>query len=220
MRRSLPSLLLCVCLCLPRLAAARPVVVDRVLAVIETGDVGARVSDVVTASEVEVAARLALVERRAPAGASVNEGLRRAVLEQLVAEVLVYREAERLALAEVSPEDLRRGRQAFEERVGGPEALGRLMDSMHVSSIEIDQLVSRRVVVQRFVQTNLRAGIEVSDDDVQREYAAGGHPFAGRPLPEVRDALKAWLVETRFRAALDRWVRALRGRGRVRVLES
>jgi hypothetical protein len=204
----------------PRGVAARPVLADRVVAVIETGDVGARVSDIVTASEIEVAARLALVERRAGNGARVSEGLRRAVLDQLVAEVLVFREAERLALADVSPDDVRRGRDALVERLGGEEALAQFAAENHVSAAELDLLVSRRVVVQRFVQTNLRAGIEVSDEEVDREYARGTHPFVGRPLAEVREALGAWLVETRFRAALDRWVRALRGRGRVRVLES
>lgn len=204
----------------PGSVAARPVLADRVVAVIETGDVGARVSDVVTASEVEVAARLALVERRSAAGGAPSEGLRRAVLEQLVAEVLVFREAERLALAETSPEDVRRGHAALAERVGGEDALARFAEEVDLSAAEIDLLVARRVVVERFVQTNLRAGIEVSNEDVEREYAAGDHPFVGRPLADVRDALRAWLVETRFRAALDRWVRALRGRGRVRVIES
>ena len=203
----------------PGFVHARPAVVDRVVAVIETGDVGSRVSDIVMSSEVEVAARLALIERRAER-AVVDEGLRRAVLDQLVAEVLVYREAERLALAEVSPEDLARGREAFASRVGGPAALARFVSDNHLVAAEVLELVSRRVVVERFVQTNVRAGIEVSDEDVAREYARADHPFAGRPLADVHDALRAWLVETRFRAALDRWVRALRGRARVRILES
>lgn len=203
----------------PRPVEARPVLLDRVVAVIETGDAGARVSDVVTASEVEVAARLALVERRSAGGGSVTEGLRRAVLEQLVAEVLVFREAERLALAETSPEDVRRGRAALAERVGGEDALARFAEDVDLAPSEIDLLVSRRAVVERFVQTNLRAGIEVSNEEIEREYAAGEHPFVGRPLADVRDALRAWMLETRFRAALDRWVRALRGRGRVRVIE-
>ena len=212
MRRVLLALLV------PCVAYARPVTVDRVVAVIETGEVGSRVSDVVTSSEIEVAARLALVERRA-AERSVTEGLRRAVLDQLVAEVLVYREAERLALAEVSPDDFARGRDALAARLGGAEVLERFAADNHLPPAEVSRLVSRRVVVERFVQTNVRAGIEVSDEDVAREYARPDHPFVGHPLEDVRDALRAWLVETRFRAALDRWVRALRGRGHVRILE-
>lgn len=205
-------------LLVPCVAYARPVTVDRVLAVIETGEVGSRVSDVVMSSEVEIAARLALLERRA-SDRAVSEGLRRAVLDQLVSETLVYREAERLALSEVSADDVARGREALAARVGSAEILERFVADNHLSAAEVSQLVSRRVVVERFVQTNVRAGIEVSDEEVAREYARTDHPFVGRPLDEVRDALRAWLVETRFRAALERWVRALRGRGSVRVLE-
>src|SRR5688572_153069 len=116
--------------------------VDRVVAAIETGDPGARVTDVVAASEVEIAARLAIAERRGSGG--VTDGLRRAMLDQLVAEWLVYREAERLALSDVSPEEVRRARTALLERLGGEAGLVHFTTVLGLTDDELDAILERR----------------------------------------------------------------------------
>ena len=59
---------------------------------------------------------------------------------------------------------------------------------------------------------------QITDAEVDRAYAEGGHPYASQPLPEVRNELRAWLARRALHAAVARWVGVLRGRTTVRIL--
>ena len=58
----------------------------------------------------------------------------------------------------------------------------------------------------------------ISDGQVERVYETGEHPFARRPLEDVRDVLRAWIAAQVLQRDVRRWIEVLRSRSTVRVI--
>lgn len=181
------------------------------------GETPSATTDAIVLSDVELAARLALARGGRP-DAPLTPELLHAALEQLVGETLIRREAARLHAADPTAEAVARQREALERSVGGAAALDALLARLGAGRDELDAMAVRRAVVESFLGANLEGAAEVTDADVERAYADPTHPFVGRPLDEVRDALRAWLRVTRLDADVARWLTTLRRRSAVRVL--
>ena len=67
-----------------------------------------------------------------------------------------------------------------------------------------------------FLVANLDASLP-SDAEVERVYEGGRHPFVDRPLEDVREPLRAFLMQAKLEIAVARWVGTLRDRVTVRV---
>ena len=197
------------------------VLVDRVVAVVEPSRAHGEESEVVTRFELDVETRLVLSERARSLGAVAAEPpstLVSAVLRTIVDQILIRREAERLELASVSDDEVARERAALESRLGGPGSLDRFGEMTGAPAGLIDAIVRRRATVARFIARNVALAVRVTDAEVAAAYAAGDHPFAGRPFDEVRDEVEAYVVALRQQQRLAEWLRDLRRRSRVRVL--
>lgn len=175
-------------------------------------------TDVVYLSDVELRARLELAARGAevPLG-PLPRALLAATLEQIVGELLVAREAERLHLADPSDADVVAQRARLAAGVGGEDALARAVTRAGASMAELDAIALRRAVVASFFRANLEGGDEVADEEVERAYAAGEHPFGDAPLDAVREPLRRWLAERALERDVRRWLEVLRARTTVRV---
>lgn len=149
----------------------------------------------------------------------VDESVSLPVLEQLMAETVVVREAQRAGLDTVDAAELSAAREDLASRmddVGGIEALLR---ETGASAAEFDALLRRRVVSERYLLSRRPELLEPSDDDLraaleQDRYralvAAASSPSEGRA--EVRREL-LWRALPR---ALRQYFRALGSRVRVR----
>ncbi len=183
--------------------------------------VGARTpsqgASVVLLSDVELVAAIALA-RGGVAPTAPTPGLLDAALSQIVGELLIRREAMRLGTEPPTEDEVAQQRDALERSIGGAAALDALLARLHASRDEIDVLAERRAVVERFLGANLEGASEVTAADVEEAYAEAAHPFADRPLDEVREALRAWLRVTLVDAYVARWLATLRGRTDVNVL--
>ncbi|MBX7191505.1 MAG: hypothetical protein K1X94_05585 [Sandaracinaceae bacterium] len=183
--------------------------------------VGARTpsggSDVVLLSDVELVAALALA-RGGATDVRPTPALLQAALDQIVGEVLIRREATRLGAVAPTGEEIARQSDAIARSIGGQDVLEALLTRHHASAAEIGMLAERRAIVERFLSANLEGASEVTEADVEEAYAEAAHPFAGRPLEEVREALRAWLRVTLVDAYVARWLTTLRGRVEVNVL--
>jgi hypothetical protein len=175
-------------------------------------------TDVVLRSDVELRARLSLAGRSTeiPSG-PVPTPLLAATLEQIVSELLIAREAERLHAAEPTAEQIAHEREMIVESVGGEPRLARLIAALSVDPAEIDALAQRRAYVDAFLRANLEGSTLVSDAEVEAAYE-GEHPFTDRPLDAVREALRAWLAANALERDVRRWIEVLRSRTPVRVV--
>lgn len=167
---------------------------------------------VVLRSDVELRARMRLAARsdRLPTG-PLPEPLLAAALEEIIGEVLIAREADRLRAARPRDADVARERARLEELASVSRYLG-------VEANEIDEIARRRAYVEAFLVANIEGAGDLSDAQLRRAYDAGGHPFAGRPLEDVREVLRAWLDQRRLQRDVARWIEVLRSRTEVRVL--
>jgi hypothetical protein len=183
--------------------------------------VGARTprpgTDVVLTSDVELVAHLALA-RAGDRSSSPTPALLQAALEQIIGEVLIQRESGRLGATEPTTDELAQQRAAIEGSIGGTAALDELLVRTNATRAEIEVLVRRRAIVERFLGANLEGASEVTEADVEEAYNEAAHPFVGRPLDEVREALRTWLRVTLIDAYVSRWLTTLRRRTEVRVL--
>jgi hypothetical protein len=211
------GVLLALALCLPPSVSAQ-LLGDGVAAVVGGTTPGVGV-DVVLHSDVELVARIELASRSgdAYAIARLPDTLLGATLDQLLGEVLIAREADRVQVATATAEDRAREWQRIEGGLGGPAGVRRFLRLTGASEEELHRIADRRALVAAFLRANLSGGELVSDADVERLYASGEHPFLGQELSEVREALRVMLVRRRLTESVARWVRVLRARTPMRV---
>lgn len=200
----------------PSEACAQERPLEALVAVVgaETPSAGA---DLVLLSDVELVAALALARGGDPS-TRATPALLQAALDQIVGEILIRRESARLGATEPTVEEIARQREAIARSVGGEPALAAVLARLSASPEEIEVLARRRAHVERFLGANLEGASAVTEADLEEAYAEAAHPFAGRPLDEVRDALRAWLHVTLLDAYVARWLGTLRRRTTVHVL--
>jgi hypothetical protein len=176
---------------------------------------------VILRSDVTLRARLFLArgtsEGRLPLG-PLPPALLRATLEELIGEALVAREAERVRVRPPSEADVARERERIVEEAGGEARVSAVLQAVGADLSDIDEIARRRSLVDAFLRANLEGSADVSDAEVERAYAAGGHPFADLPLDQARNPLRLWLSRRQIERAVARWVATLRARTTVRVL--
>lgn len=190
------------------------------LAAIVGGNTPASGTEVIFESDVELRARIHLAGQTTgalPTG-PLPRGLLRATLDELVGEVLIAREAERVRITEPTKADVAREVTRLEHDAGGADRLERLLHAAGASRGEVKAMAQRRAVVQSFLSANLEGATVVTDAELERVYETGSHPFTGRPFEEVKGELRAWLARQALERAVKRWVSVLRGRTTVRVL--
>lgn len=170
-------------------------------------------------SDVVLRARLRLAGEtaRLPVG-PVPEGLLAATLDEIIGEVLIAREADRLRAEAPAEEAIAEQRRRLEEQAGGSARLAALLRGVGASDDEVDAVARRRAYVDAFLRANLEGSTVVTDVQVQRVYERESHPFAGRPLPAVREVLRAWIAQQVLQRDVRRWVEVLRSRTTVRIL--
>jgi hypothetical protein len=174
---------------------------------------------VILRSDVELRARLGLAgqsEQITPG--PLPDALLVAVLDEIIGEELISREADRLRAAPPSDGEIARERERLIASSGGQERVDALLRAMDGSQAEIDAIARRRAYVAAFLRANLEGSAVIGDAQIDRVYESGNHPFVGHPLADVREPLRAWIVQRRVRRDVRRWVEVLRGRSTVRVI--
>jgi len=176
--------------------------------------------DVVLVSDVELRARLAMAHDT-PSSIFVRRiprAVMRATLDQLVGELLIAREAERVRVTAPTDAQVARERERLEQEAGGAARLAELLAHLGGTAEELDTMALRRAQVAAFLQANLEGATVVVDEEVERVFATGEHPFADQPLEDVREVLRAWIARRILDRTVRRWVNALRARTTVRIL--
>ncbi|MEM1416175.1 MAG: hypothetical protein AAGH15_14810 [Myxococcota bacterium] len=201
------------------LTSVNEVAGDGVAAVVGAATPSAE-ADVILASDVELRARIRLAGQTSgplPLG-PLPAGLLRATLDELVGEVLIAREADRIQVASPAATDVARERRRLLRLAGGQARLEALLGALGASDGEVEAMAERRARVRVFLQANLAGEARVTDAQLEEAFATGEHPFLGQELDDVREAMRVYLVRQALDRALRRWIEVLRGRSVVRVL--
>ena len=170
-------------------------------------------------SDVELRARIHIGRRTGHVEMGpLPPALLAAALDEIVGEVLIEREADRLRAARPSEADVERERERLDEEAGGERNLSQLVRLLGADPEELVVIAQRRAYVDAFLRANLEGSTVISDAQVQRAFDAGEHPFVGRPFEEVREVMRVWLAQRVLSRDVARWIEVLRGRTTVRVL--
>ena len=203
----------------PRPASTGRVHAEGVAALVGGTSPGPTVA-VILHSDVLLRARIRLGGSRTPnyLTGPVEPTLLEQTLDELIGEILIAREAERVQVASPTEVDVGRERRRLADMAGGPARLARLLEVVGAPPSEVDAMARRRATVRAFLEANLEGAAVVGEAEIERAYAAGDHPFIGQPLEEVREAMRVILVRKAVDEAVRRWVTVLRSRTPVRVL--
>ncbi|MDQ3032702.1 MAG: hypothetical protein M3Y87_09815 [Myxococcota bacterium] len=202
----------------PRATTTTSHPIDGIVAIVG-GHTPSPTTQVVLRSDVELRAHLAIAARAPDAPRTdLPPELLAAMLQEILGELLIAREAERLHASEPSATQIARQRAQLVSSLGGEERFARFLRAHDVDASEIDAIAHRRAFVDDFLRANLEGSTLVSDAQVEEVYASGEHPFSDRTLEEVREPLRAWLGNVALQRDVRRWIEVLRGRTPVRVV--
>ncbi|MDO9018272.1 MAG: hypothetical protein Q8S73_23960 [Deltaproteobacteria bacterium] len=141
------------------------------------------------------------------------------VLEQLMAETVVVREAQRAGLDAVEPDELAAARAQLIDRMAPAVTIDALLRETGTSAPELDALLRRRVVAERYLLSRRPELLEPSEEEMRaafeqerfRALAGDGATSSGG-----RAAVRRELVRRALPRALRQYLRALGSRVRVR----
>ncbi len=149
----------------------------------------------------------------------VDDTVSAAVLEQLMAEFVVTREAQRAELDGVDAEELGAARARIVARLGDVGGTEALLRETGASAAEFDALLRRQVVCERYLLSRHPELLEPADDEVREALEADRFAAvvpAGATPADSRARVRAELVHRALPRALRQYLRGLGSRVRVR----
>jgi hypothetical protein len=203
----------------PVSALAAATLLDQVVAAVGPGGREGR-RTLITRSDLELEARVLLVSRgaAAAAGGPIAEDTLAAALDWLISEHLLVAEAEQLDVASVEPGALERELARLEAGFGSPEAFAAFLRDHELIEADLARIARRRLVVDGYVGSRLRLGMNISESEIRRAFEARKHEFEGSSYDWVRPRLRAQLEREKREALVAALVADLRSRAEVRVL--
>jgi len=186
-------------------SAVRGEIIDRVAAIVGR--------DVITQSDAEREARLEAYFGRGRAAA-------KEVLERLIEQRLVFQEMELTSAPEVTDGEVK---QWFAEmKGGGSHAAGN-----GLVEADLAEYARRQIQVEKLIDLRFRTGQQVSEEELKKYYQERVRPAMQRegvkeipPLEAVRDKVEKAALEGKVTQAVDEWLRELRRRTRVKIVEA
>ncbi|MBF5041055.1 hypothetical protein FGE12_01520 [Aggregicoccus sp. 17bor-14] len=181
---------------LPLAAAAQAApqgrIFDRVVAVVE--------NQVLTLSELEFEARVALLERGGvqAAEAPLDEAVLRSALELALSQRLQVLDADRLQASPADPQEVQARYVRLVERMGGEPALQAFLARYEADAEGLRALLERSVRAEHILDSRVRLRAQVSEAEVRRSYEAHARELGGAPYASVRAQLRERLVRERY----------------------
>ena len=146
------------------------------------------------------------------------------VLDQIINQKLISREAQHTPGIQISQEDVDRQLQAYQRRFSSRDQFQGKLESMEMTESSLRNLIRRELTVWRFVQTRFEPFIIVMPPQIQEYYDQILVPElaqTGAPLPTldlVREQIREILILEKTNQEMDRWVKNMRGKAQVSVL--
>ncbi|HEX9160443.1 MAG TPA: hypothetical protein VF980_01950 [Thermoanaerobaculia bacterium] len=188
------------------------VTVDRVAAVIDR--------QVVTVSEVSQMVETRFFPRTA--GQSEDD-YRRAVLDNLIAQALRFRDVERFGAQDIPKDSIEARLQEIEKRFASPADFTAALQRAELTLDEFRALVKRQLQVEAYIQERFAPLVFIPNEDIDAYYRGTwsqqrrqrGLPIP--PLADVREEIRTLLRADRLQKEIEQWTSQLRSRANVDV---
>ncbi len=183
--------------------------VDRVVAVIE--------NQVLTLSELEFEARVALVQRGGvrAAEARLDEHTLRSALELVINQRLLVAGADRLQAFQAERSEVEARLKTFRERFESEPALLAFLARHEADLEQLTSVLERSVRAERILDSRIRLRAQVGEAEVRRYWEQNKGTLGG-PYESVRDTLKEKMVRQRYSQLATEEFAQLRASARVR----
>ena len=182
-----------------------PAIADRIAAVVD--------GQVITVSEITQ-----MSELRFFPGAD-----RRAVLDNLVAQALRYRDVERFGGQDISRDAIEARLHEIQSRFASPAEFEAARTRAELTLDEVRALIKRQMQVEAYVQERFSPLIFVSSDEIETYYRGPytqqrrARGLAVPPLAEVREEIRTALKSTSLDKEIETWTAQLRGHANVDI---
>lgn len=191
---------------------ASAVTIDRVAAVVDR--------QVITVSEVNQ-----MVETRffARAAGQTDGDYRHAILEDLIAQALRYRDVERFGAQDIPKDSIEARLQEIEKRFASPEEFTAALARAELTLDEFRALVKRQLQVEAYIQERFAPLVFIPNEDIETYYRTTwsqqrrSRGLAVPPLNDVREEIRTLLRADRLEHEVEQWTAQLRLRANVDV---
>lgn len=191
---------------------ASAVTIDRVAAVVDR--------QVITVSEVNQ-----MVETRffARAAGQTDDDYRHAILEDLIAQALRYRDVERFGAQDIPKDSIEARLQEIEKRFASPEEFTAALARAELTLDEFRALVKRQLQVEAYIQERFAPLVFIPNEDIETYYRTTwsqqrrSRGLAVPPLNDVREEIRTLLRADRLEHEVEQWTAQLRLRANVDV---
>lgn len=187
-------------------------VIDRVVATVE--------NQVLTQSELEFEARVALIQHGAQQAASapLDDRTLRASLDFVIGQRLHAAEADKLQAFVLDEGEVDQALSDFEEKIGGRAALEQFLRRFEADRQWLGNILARSLRAERILDSKIRLKAQVSDSEIRRYYDAHQAELSGQSYEEVRPALKEKLMRDRYQELAAAEMQQLRRTANVRII--
>ena len=189
-------------------------VFDRIVAVVDQA--------VITQSEVDRFARIRLVrlQRYGEAVAPLTAPARNAAVENLVNQALIYEEARRLAVQQISLDEITRQMSDFRKRFPSEGAHEAFMRDHEIATTDLQSIFQRMLLCDRFARDTVGVGVKINDAMIA-DYIArhkDSDALRGKRAEDQKELARISVFRPLFDVELLRWMTTLRKRAKLRIL--
>ena len=159
-----------------------------------------------------------------PRAAGQSDGdYRHAILDDLIAQALRYRDVERFGAADVSKDAIEARLLEIEKRFASPAEFDTAVQRAELTLDEVRALIKRELQVENYIQERFAPMIGVSTDEIETYYHGPWTQERRRrglpvpPLADVQDELRTELKSSRLQQEIDKWTAELRSHANVDI---
>jgi hypothetical protein len=197
------------------------VLVDKVVAVVAGKFQSGVPAKIVTRWDLEAECRLESIQRYGQSGVDrpISKSMRATVLERIIDDSIIYREAMRLDGADVGESEIEEAFSVLAESVG-VEDFGGLLEDADLPVTKVKQILERRTIADMYVVDNLALTLSLGEMEMQKAFEKMDHPYSGQEYSEVREQFREWYIGILSGTHRDKLIVELETRCRVWIFFS
>ena len=152
-----------------------------------------------------------------------DDDYRRAILDNLIAQALRYRDVLRFGAADVSKDAIETRLIEIQKRFASVDEFNTALQHAELSPDEFRALIKRELQVENYIQERFAPMIVVSSDEIETYYRG---PFAQErrqrglalpPLADVQEEIRTTLKSSRLQQEVEKWTTELRSHANVDI---
>jgi len=180
----------------PASGAPEPILLDGVVAAVAGKFQGTVPPQVITLWDLESECRIESIQRYGADGVDrpISKSLRATILEQIVDDTVILREAERLGSGDVEEEKIDEELERAAQAAGGMDRFTALLGEASIPIEKVRSILERRLVADRYVLDSLRLSMSYTEKDLRDAFETMSHPFKDRSLEEVHEEFVEYLL--------------------------